>query len=162
MLTSKIDISLRSISIRPAQPADADALIRTCWRNRSPSAVVDMLRRTEKLATNRRGLGMVAVCDDAPCGFGLLTLWPRAAEISDLIVAAGLRGRGIGTRLVQTLSDAAAELGVRTLEIGAALSNPRALALYRRLGFVDARAIGLDLGCGVEPVMYLTKQLAPR
>nr|WP_162909959.1 GNAT family N-acetyltransferase [Aggregatilinea lenta] len=121
-----------------------------------------MLRRTDKLATNQRGLGLVAVCDDAPCGFGLLTLWPRAGEISDLVVAAGLRGRGIGTRLVETLSDAATGLGVRTLEIGAALSNPRALALYRRLGFVDARTIELDLGCGLEPVVYLTKRLTPR
>ncbi|WP_119072293.1 GNAT family N-acetyltransferase [Aggregatilinea lenta] len=162
MLPSRLDIPLRSVSVRPVQPADAEGLVRTCWRDRAPTVVMDMLRRTDKLATNQRGLGLVAVCDDAPCGFGLLTLWPRAGEISDLVVAAGLRGRGIGTRLVETLSDAATGLGVRTLEIGAALSNPRALALYRRLGFVDARTIELDLGCGLEPVVYLTKRLTPR
>jgi ribosomal protein S18 acetylase RimI-like enzyme len=44
-----------------------------------------------------------------------------------------------------------------TLEIGAALSNPRALGLYRRLGFVDGRILDLDLGNGPEPVMYLYK-----
>ncbi|HML20446.1 MAG TPA: GNAT family N-acetyltransferase [Aggregatilinea sp.] len=159
MLPSELETPTLSLFIRPAQPADADALIQTCWRDRTLSTAADMLRRTEKMASHHRGLALVAICDGAPCGFGLLTLWPRAGEISDLIVTAKLRGRGVGTRLVQALSDAAAELGVRTLEIGAALSNPRALALYRRLGFKDARTIELDLGCGLEPVVYLTKAL---
>ena len=41
------------------------------------------------------------------------------------------------------------------VEIGVALSNPRAMALYQRLGFVEDRVINLDLGSGAEPVMYL-------
>ena len=45
------------------------------------------------------------------------------------------------------------------LEIGVALSNHRALDLYRRLGFHDHHTIQIDLGIGPEPVLYLEKSL---
>lgn len=148
-------------TIRPVQVSDAASLQQTCWTDRSPDMVALLLERTDKLARNGRGLGVVAVrSDGTACGFGLLTVWPRLAEISDLIVSAPYRGQGIGTRIIANLTDAARKLGVDTLEIGVALSNPRALALYRSLGFVDHRTIELDLGHGAEPVLYLQKTLS--
>ena len=87
-------------------------------------------------------------------------MWPRAAEISDLFVNAAYRSRGVGTEIILYLTEAARELNVSMLEIGVALSNPRARALYRRLGFVDERTLEIDLGCGPEPVLYLNKHLA--
>jgi ribosomal protein S18 acetylase RimI-like enzyme len=129
--------------------------------DRSLDRIMELLHRAQRLETNRRGLGAVATWDDRLCGFGMLTLWPRAAEISDLFVNAAYRGRGIGTSLIRYLTEAARELNVGTLEIGVALSNPHALALYRRLGFVDERTIEIDLGQGPEPVLYLQKYLEP-
>jgi ribosomal protein S18 acetylase RimI-like enzyme len=102
---------------------------------------------------------VVAVWNDVPCGFGMLTLWPRAAEISDLIVCPQHRSRGIGSRIIVYLTERAREMHVQTLEIGVACANPRALALYRRLGFADRRTIYLDLGSGPEPVLYLSKEI---
>ncbi len=159
MIPEKQDIAPSTLSFRPARVADAEALKRACWADRTLANVVELLRRSEKLAQQRRGLALVAVWQGTPCAFGLLTVWPRAGEISDLVVEAALRGRGIGSQLIDRLSQAASALGVQTLEIGAALSNPRALALYRRLGFLDARVLELDVGCGPEPVVYLVKDL---
>jgi|MTBAKSStandDraft_2_1061841.scaffolds.fasta_scaffold11239_5 ribosomal protein S18 acetylase RimI-like enzyme len=148
-------------TIRPVQISDAASLRQTCWADRAPETISLLIERTRKLAQHGRGLGVVAVRDDGTaCAFGLLTVWPRLAEISDLIVSTPYRGQGIGTQIITRLTEAAIGLGVNTLEIGVALSNPRALALYRSLGFTDSRTIDLDLGNGAEPVLYLQKKLA--
>jgi ribosomal protein S18 acetylase RimI-like enzyme len=153
------DTLLTPMVIRPVRLADAAALQQMCWPTRALDSVTELLARTLKLTQNRRGLGVVGMWDGKLCGFGLLTVWPRAAEISDLIVNPDYRGRGIGSRIISFLTDTAGAMRVPVLEIGAARSNPRALALYRRLGFVDGRTIELDLGCGPEPVLYLVKNV---
>jgi ribosomal protein S18 acetylase RimI-like enzyme len=138
---------------------DADVLCRTCWPHRSIRQAAVVLQQAERLAQQKRGLGMVAVVDGEACAFGLLALYPRVAEISDLIVSPVLRGRGIGTALITFLTHEARRLGATRLEIGVAQSNPRARALYQRLGFVEARAVQIDLGEGPETVWYLAKSL---
>jgi ribosomal protein S18 acetylase RimI-like enzyme len=153
------DIASVAVMIRPVRLTDASSLQLMCWPERSLEGVTELLRRTQKLTRNRRGLGVVAVEEEVPCGFGLLSLWPRAAEISDLIVHPDYRSQGTGTLIIAFLTDAARAMRVHNLEIGVALSNPRALSLYRRLGFVDGRTLDLNLGCGPEPVLYLYKIL---
>lgn len=148
---------LSPIVVRPAELSDAQALFTRCWPDRLLADTVDILRKTAHLAATRRGLGVVGLWGGLPCSFGLLTLWPRVAEISDLIVSSELRSRGIGSTIVNFLTDIAWVMNAHTVEIGAALSNPRALALYRRLGFVDGRIVELELGNGPEPVIYLYK-----
>ena len=151
-----------ALIIRPAYLADAVELGSQCWPERPNKSVHTLLHRAEKLWQQQRGLGAVAIKDSAICGFGMLTLWPRTAEISDLIVAPGRRGQGIGTAIITYLEQHAEKFGATHLEIGVALSNPRALALYRRLGFEDFRTLEIDLGHGPEPVLYLLKPLASR
>lgn len=146
-------------TVRPVQISDSDTLLHTCWPTRSREQVVELLRRAERLAFNRRGLGVVAVHHNRVCGFGMVTLWPRAAEISDLIVAQTLREQGIGSQIITHLTRAAQRLNAEIVEIGAAHANQRAIALYRRLGFEDSRTIVLNLGSGLEPVLYLAKTL---
>lgn len=152
-------IQTSSLYIRPVELSDMDDLRAMCWCDRPNERIVELLQRTQKLRHNRRGLGVVALWENSLCGFGLLTLWPRAAEISDLFVHAAYRNRGAGTQIIHYLTETARMLGVSMIEIGVALSNPRALALYRRLGFVDDRSLEIDLGSGVEPVLYLIKHL---
>lgn len=109
-----------------------------------------------------KALGLVAVPDqhdDYPIAYGQITCWPRVAEISDLIVAEAWRGQGIGSALIESLIAAAGHWPVTAVEIGVALSNPRALDLYKRLGFSFGRTLTLDLGHGAEPVLYLNKLL---
>lgn len=152
----------RDLLIRPVRAEDAPNVHRTCWPEQPLDKVLTLLQRAEKLRKGRRGLGVVALRAEEVYGFGMLTLWPRAAEISDLVVNARFRGQGVGTAIIQFLTEAARDLNATVLEIGVALSNTRALALYRRLGFHDYRTIQVDLGQGPEPVLYLEKELSPQ
>ena len=146
--------------LRAALPADAAALHATCLPNKSLARVVERLTRIQKAALARRGLGLVAVTPtEQIVGFGQLTLWPRGAEISDLVVAPEWRGQGIGTRLIVRLVEAAREMHAGTVEIGVAVRNSAALRLYHRLGFRPTRSLELDLGDGPEPVLYLSRRL---
>lgn len=145
-----------TVRMRPVLGADADTLHTLGWPERPRASIDQLIVRAQQYAREGRGLGIVVVNAAGHVrGYGQLTLWPRTGEISDLVVAPADRGRGYGTAMIQYLTRAARDLHAPQLEIGAALSNPRALALYRRLGFVDSHRIQLDLGEGREPIQYL-------
>jgi GNAT superfamily N-acetyltransferase len=146
-------------TIRPVALDDALELRQVVWPSRSLDAVQELLQRSMTIARRGRGIGVVAVNVTGILGYGQLTIWPRITEISDLIVREDVRGQGIGTAIINTLVDQVRTWRLSRVEIGAALSNPRALALYRRLGFQDDRVLTLDLGDGPEPVIYLVKHL---
>jgi ribosomal protein S18 acetylase RimI-like enzyme len=148
--------------LRQAKPDDAGALQAACWTEWPPEVVREVLVRVDSLAVGRRGHGVVAANGDGQVfAFGQLSLWPRAAEISDLIVTPDFRGHGIGSAMIRYLVGLARAWGVSTVEIGVAASNPRALALYRRLGFHDARTLAIDTVNGRETVIYLHMALQP-
>ncbi|MBO9309180.1 MAG: GNAT family N-acetyltransferase [Chloroflexi bacterium] len=143
---------LEGLALRPYVETDAEAVRRACFPQVAPERVHEMLAR---VAAGKRSVGVVATLDAQVVGFGQLTLWRRVAEISDLSVTQAQRGRGIGTALLKHLiALGAAQRPV--IEIGVAQRNVRALALYQRLGFRHDRTLLLDLGQGVEPVLYLT------
>lgn len=148
-------------TIRPVLLRDAVALCADCWQDRSEAHATELIRRIQRFAERGRGLGIVVVVPGSVqvVAYGQITLWTRCAEISDLIVSAESRSSGIGTAMIQYLVQAARGIQADCIEIGAAFSNPRALALYRRLGFVDAYQLMLNLGQGNEPVMYLRLDL---
>lgn len=142
--------------LRPALPTDIDDLHKHCMSDHDRAFVQRILRHCQQSAYNQRGLGLVAVLSgNIPVGFGQLTLWPRTAEISDLIVSKAWRSQGIGTAIIRKLITTAQEMDTNRVEIGVALRNYRALQLYRRIGFNYGRTVDLNLGNGLEPVMYL-------
>lgn len=143
--------------IRPVRYEDAGALRKACWPGRSLRAIQLRVQRVVDQTAHGLGWGRVAEVDGEVVGYGQLTHWKGrgAAEISNLAVAVAWRGHGIGTEIIQTLLAIARANQIQRVEIGAAKSNPRALALYRRLGFVVDRQVVLDLGDGPEPVIYL-------
>jgi len=148
------------VTMRPVRLSDAEPLRDQCWPERPFAAVYQLVIRARQNAVQGRGLGII-VMDEARMvsGYGQLTLWPGCAEISDLVVMPQYRGQGIGTAMIQYLVRAAREMHVPCVEIGAAMSNPGALALYRRLGFVDDHTVWLNLGEGKEPVLFLRLNL---
>jgi ribosomal protein S18 acetylase RimI-like enzyme len=137
-------------------------LQRDCYPQISLEVIERMIQQPLANAAKDRGLGVVVqACDDSTLyGFAQMTIWPRIAEISDLMVAEPYRNVGIGSAMIRYLEDVLRKRNYPRVEIGAALSNPRAIALYRRLGFVDERIVDLDFGRGPEPVLYLLKILA--
>lgn len=144
--------------IRLVLPSDAPKLRKAFWSKRSETYARDKIRRVQQAMSQQRGLGIVVTRSagaDELLAYGQYLCWTRCAEISDLIVAEAYRSQGIGTVMIQYLTRFAVAAGTRCVEIGAARSNPRAVALYRRLGFVDKQTVALDVGQGVEPVIYL-------
>ena len=78
-------------------------------------------------------------------------LWlvpPEAGELggawlSGLLVDPVVRGSGLGTRVSGHLLALAAACGHRTVRLVVARTNPRAVTLYRDLGFAEVNAPGL-------------------
>lgn len=143
-----------SLQIRALHPDDLPALLAGCWQERSPAAAETTFKHLMAV-TDQRDLGFVMVENGAILAFGRLTIWLRYAEISDLVVLRERRSHGIGTAMIQYLVQWAQTLSLEFIEIGAAMSNPRALALYLRLGFQKALVRQLDLGQGEEAVQYM-------
>lgn len=159
------NLAIRAYHFRALSASDFRILQSNCWPGQTLNFVSTWLDRTLALTAQGKAHSLVAVLDqhdDCPIAYGQVTCWPRVAEISDLIVAEAWRGHGIGSALVQSLVAKACTWTAPCVEIGVALSNPRALDLYKRLGFIFARTLTLNLGHGPEPVLYLNKWLENR
>ena len=146
------------LAFYPLSLSDAAVLQAACWPELSLVEAETRVKRFTTLQEKNRAFCIVARRDSEVVGFGQLVRWVHSYEICDLIVPEAYRGQGIGSALIQRLTKIAGENNIPTVEIGGALSNPRALTLYRRLGFEEAHHRFLDLGDGPEPVLYLQLQ----
>jgi RimJ/RimL family protein N-acetyltransferase len=79
----------------------------------------------------------VAVVGGEVVGELHLELTPFGYAEIGMMVAAGSRGRGVGTALMLAGIDWARERGLHKLSLGVFPTNAPALALYRKLGFVE-------------------------
>lgn len=152
-----LQCSSLSYSIRPVSLSDAKSLQISIWQHRDIDSVKDFVKRILKFEKQQRGLGIVVLdteYSNTPIAYGQVTQWIKCAEISDLLVREDYRRQSIGTAMVQYLINYIRPRA-SCVELGVALSNPRALALYQRLGFQDSYTLHLDLGNGKEPVLYL-------
>jgi ribosomal protein S18 acetylase RimI-like enzyme len=104
--------------------------------------LVDELRKQ----TNR--LILLALVDEQPVGIavcfqGFSTFHARPLiNVHDLAVHPEYRGRGIGRRLLEEVERIARERGCCRITLEAFGINPRARALYRRLGFTGDDVTG--------------------
>ncbi len=152
-------LKVAGLTLRLVERADAWALQAACWPDRSLDTIVLRLEEVLRRTKHRMAWGVVAVASGVPVAYGQLARWSRAAEISDLIVAEAWRCRGIGTALIRHLLDLARQEGLREVEIGVALANERAHALYQRLGFELKRRVMFYLDGGPTPGLYLAMRL---
>ena len=134
----------------------------SCWPD-SPIAeahnfIGDVLRRQK----HGQAWALVAMVKGKVVGFGQLVRWGRRAEIADLIIRPEWRENGIGTAMIRQLIDIARQQNILEIEIGVTESNIRAMALYLRLGFEEKRRLLIDVGRGVENVIYLVRRLPDR
>lgn len=120
------------MTLRPMIEADLAAVLRiehACFPrgwNRSHF-------QTE-LASERASC-VVAELDGRVAGYLCLTVLLDEAEILDVAVDPALRGRGIGTQLVQWACDEAIQRGARLLLLEVRATSQPAIALYERFGF---------------------------
>lgn len=153
-----------NIKVCPAQPHHLMELRHCCWTDRTTDSIEWLLARAVRHRRIGRGEGLV-VFDradaEAVIGYGQVTRWPRCSEISDLVIAPTHRSQGYGTALIQHLVGVALRMNAKCVEIGAARSNLRAIALYHRLGFVDKRTIEMTLSNHTESVIYMELAYLP-
>ncbi|MFN8218961.1 MAG: ribosomal protein S18-alanine N-acetyltransferase [Fimbriimonadales bacterium] len=87
---------------------------------------------------NPQSIFRVVLSDGAVAGFGSVWLCIDEAHITNIAIAKNFRRKGIGRKLMVELLTLAREagMGCSTLEVRA--SNLPAIALYERLGYVQA------------------------
>ncbi len=134
------------LALRPATPADAPffgalyastrqaELAVTGW----PQAQIDAFLASQfalqsaHYAQHYADASFQAVeVDGRRVGRLIVATWPAEVRLVDVALAAEVRGRGLGTRLVQSVMDAAEG---RPVTIHVEQFNP-AVRLYERLGF---------------------------
>lgn len=98
---------------------------------------------------------LVAYLSDVPVGCGEI-LWqgakepevrdrfPDCPEINGLAVVPERQSQGIGTKIIRVAEQLATLRGHHQIGLGVGEDNPRAAALYLRLGYRDARCRYLD------------------
>jgi ribosomal protein S18 acetylase RimI-like enzyme len=72
----------------------------------------------------------------------------RYAELYSLVVADRLRGRGLGSELLDFVDQELASRGIHDLKVAVMRDNPDALRLYERRGFVPAEVVLYRFGAG--------------
>lgn len=78
----------------------------------------------------------VIVADDQPVGHLWFSVEPGdRAFLDDITVGEHARGRGIGRRALELFEAEAAARGLTRIDLHVYAHNPRALALYQRLGY---------------------------
>lgn len=88
----------------------------------------------EEIARHDR-VYLVAEEGDLVVGFAGLLLVEHDAHVTTVAVDPASRGRGLGTRLMLALADAALESGAAHLTLEVRVSNTAARRLYERFGF---------------------------
>ena len=150
MLRKLVVTSGDTVYLRPAVPEDAAELIRAIDSVSREGAYLirsrfDVDLETEQAfiaaAEERGDLLLVAKAGGQVVGW--VTLFRPRAEFMQHTADLGmgvirdLRGRGVGSGLMEYALEWAAERGIEKVRLGVRSGNAHARALYRRLGFVE-------------------------
>ncbi len=97
----------------------------------------------EAQVSGDRGVFLVMYRDGEPVGCGAVRrIDEETAELKRMYVASGVRGEGLGRRLVAALEEHARALGVRRIVLETGIRQAAAIALYRGQGFTDIPLFG--------------------
>ncbi len=79
------------------------------------------------------------------------------AEIKRMMVDPACRGQGVGACLLRQVEERAAKAGFVSLKLETGISQPEALALYRRHGYAESAPFG---GYQIDPLsLFMEKSL---
>jgi putative acetyltransferase len=149
--------------IRPAAPEEMD-LIRTLFREYQTSLHIDLCFQSfeEELASlpgrYAPPQGTILLAGDGSGVVALRALDPFTAEMKRLFVRPAHQGTGLGRALAEAVIDIARERGYSRLRLDTLPTMGPAIALYRRLGFVDIAPYTVN---PIEGALYLELTLRP-
>lgn len=129
-----------TILLRPARPADAEAIATMFTDEGYPVGPSDIVARLERFASPQARV-IVAEHEDALLGFVAIYALPRfehddwIVRILALVVDAGARERGVGRALMGEAERVGRELGAAFIELTAGHHRPEARQLYESLGY---------------------------
>lgn len=100
----------------------------------------------------RQGIGVAA--------FAIMQYGEEEAHVALLAVRAARRRTGMGAALMNWLEITARVAGIKAIRLEVRMTNPGAMAFYRRLGFEES---GVATGYyeGVEDAVRMLKPLSP-
>jgi RimJ/RimL family protein N-acetyltransferase len=133
-----------AVTVRPAAADDVDALVAMLvevageGRWIGTEAPVDVERRRRRMAADvdaEDAVVLVAEAGGEPVGQLGLHLAPYGVADLGMLVAAGWRGRGVGTALLDEAVRRAREAGAHKIALQVWPHNTAAIALYERFGF---------------------------
>lgn len=144
-------------ALRPATPAD-QPFLRRLADSRTEATVRgfdDRLRAVllaQQHLARRRAYAAnfpaaeewIILVGDAPAGAIVTERRPGVLHLVDIVLLPDAQGRGAGTSVLRQLL-ATADAERRVVRLMVQVANPRARALYRHLGFVDAGATDTDI-----------------
>jgi RimJ/RimL family protein N-acetyltransferase len=133
-----------AVTVRPAAADDVDALVAMLvevageGRWIGTEAPVDVERRRRRMAADvdaEDAVVLVAEAGGEPVGQLGLHLAPYGVADLGMLVAAGWRGRGVGTALLAEAVRRARQAGAHKIALQVWPHNTAAIALYERFGF---------------------------
>ncbi len=120
---------MRIIKMQPEHVAAVAEMERQCfsdpWSEKSVASELD----------NPLSLWLIAEADGVVAGYVGSQTVLDSADMMNLAVSQDFRRQGIGEQLVNSLTEALAEKGVKTLLLEVRISNEPAKELYQKLGF---------------------------
>ncbi len=96
------------------------------------------LQHAHFVKTHRKGDFRLVMQGGTPVGRFYFNRSGPEWVLIDILLAPEMQAAGLGSALVGWLQQAASDAGADRLRLSVAYTNPRAQALYRRLGFADA------------------------
>lgn len=128
------------LSIRPAEPADAEAIAALFTDEGFPAGPSDIVTRLTRFSSAHSQV-LVAEHDGAMLGFIAFHAMPRfehddrIVRVLALVVDPGARERGVGRALLSEAEQAGAGLGAAFIEVTAGHHRPEARRLYEACGY---------------------------
>lgn len=120
---------MRIVKMQPEHVAAVAEIERQCfsdpWSEKSVASELD----------NPLSLWLIAEADGVVAGYVGSQTVLDSADMMNLAVSQDFRRQGIGEQLVNSLTEALAEKGVKTLLLEVRISNEPAKQLYQKLGF---------------------------
>ena len=101
-----------------------------------------------------RGALFMAYLDGQPVGCGAVRrIGDGEAEVKRMYTVPQARGKGIGSAILSAIEREARKLGVGRIVLETGVRQPEALALYRRMGFLEIPLFGEYIGSATSVCM---------